>query len=114
MTEDKIVAIQIKGHVDASQQIQNTLEQLNLGKRHQAAILKDNDSTQGMLQKAKDYITFGPLDEETQEILNETEAGTTYNLTPPSGGFKNTKKHVKQGGSLGKRENINEILQKMA
>lgn len=111
---DKILAIQIKGTVDAPTKVKKALKQLKLGKRHQAAILKDTDSTKGLLQKAKDYITYGKIDEETQETLETTSPGTTLNLTPPSRGFKNTKKHVKQGGSLGQRENINELLQKMA
>lgn len=111
---DQILAIQIKGTVDAPEKTKNALKQLKLGKRHQATILKDTDSTQGLLQKAKDYITYGKINQEAENQLENTETGTTINLTPPSGGFKNTKKHVKQGGSLGERENINKLLQKMA
>lgn len=118
MSDKKILAIQVRGTVDAPRKIENTLQQLNLGKRNQAAILKDNDANRGMLNKVKDYITYGTYNDKTEELLETKtenfEPGTQINLTPPSGGFQNTKTNVKQGGSLGKRGNINKILQKMA
>lgn len=119
MTE-YIAAIRIRGPTDTPKDIQTTLENLNLDKNNKAVIYKqENDAVKGMLNKAKDYITYGPItEEETLEKLQnktneEVTHGTNINLHPPKGGFKNTRKSVKQGGSLGKRKNIDTLLNKM-
>lgn len=104
----KLVAVKIRGSIDARESIQRTLETLGLTKKNKAAVLEDNDSNRGMLRKAKDYIAYGEVDEETADKVQEK-----VNLTPPSGGFKSTKKQCHQGGSLGKRGDMEELLGRM-
>ncbi len=104
----KLVAVKIRGSIDARESIQKTLENLGLTKKNRAVVLEENDSNKGMLRKAKDYIAYGEADEETAEKVEEK-----VNLTPPSGGFKSTKKQYHQGGSLGKRGDMEELLEKM-
>jgi large subunit ribosomal protein L30 len=113
-----IAAVKIRGSIDARHKAKRTLKDLNMHKRNQCVVFKDNDSVRGMLNTAKDYITYGEISEDTLEKLEERkgeelESGDTVNLTPPTGGFKNTKKQVGQGGSLGKRDNLDELIQKM-
>jgi len=118
MTE-KIAAIRIRGDVDTQQKTSHTLEKLNLEKRNQAVVFNNDSSIKGMLKQAKDYITYGTVTEETLEQLEkrnnneEVTHGTVLNLHPPKGGYKSTKTHVNQGGSLGQRENLDKLLQKM-
>lgn len=104
----KLVAVKIRGSIDARESIQKTLGTLGLTKKNKATVLEDNDSNRGMLRKAKDYIAYGEVDEETAEEVEEK-----VNLSPPSGGLKSTKKQYHQGGSLGKRDDMEELLEKM-
>ncbi|PSH01683.1 MAG: hypothetical protein BRC27_01345 [Nanohaloarchaea archaeon SW_10_44_10] len=113
-----IATVKVRGSIDARHKAKRTLKDLNLEKRNQCVVFEDNDSIRGMLETAKDYITYGEISKETLEKLeerkgSEIESGDTVKLTPPTGGFRNTKKQVGQGGSLGKRDNLDELIQKM-
>lgn len=114
-----IAAVRIRGDVDVAHNISRTLQDLKLTKRNQLVVFEENDAVLGMMNKAKDFITYGEVSEETLEALAERagkdtlESGDTINLHPPSGGFEGTKKQVGQGGSLGKRDNLDELVQKM-
>lgn len=117
---DKIAAIKVRGEVDARKKVRTTLDQLNLQKTNQIVIYDNESSIKGMFNQAKDYITYGEIqDEETLEQLQEKndgqeiENGTVVDLHPPTGGYKNTRKHVNQSGSLGKRQNLDNLIQKM-
>jgi large subunit ribosomal protein L30 len=66
ISEEKVIlAIRVRGQVRVRPQIGNTLDKLLLGRLHQARVLKLTPSLQGMITKAKDYITWGEIDEET-------------------------------------------------
>jgi len=113
-----IAALRIRGPVDVKKKVNKTLSDLSLEKRNQVVLLNDNNSVKGMLQKTKDFITFGEISDEMAEKLAEradaeVEHGTTVSLSPPSDGFRATKKQVGQGGSLGERENLDELLSRM-
>lgn len=113
-----IAAVKVRGSIDARQKTQRTLGDLKLDDRHEIVVFEPNDSIRGMLNIAKDYITFGEISDETVEALEERkgeelESGDTVNLSPPSGGFRDTKKQVGQGGSLGEREDMDELVHKM-
>ena len=68
MTEaEKIVlAIRVRGKVRVRPQIEFTLDKLLLGRLHQARLFKVTSSLQGMITKAKDYITWG---EPTEDVI---------------------------------------------
>lgn len=69
-SEEKVVlAIRVRGQVRVRPQIEDTLDKLLLGRLHQARVLKLNSSLQGMIIKAKDYITWGEIDEKTTAML---------------------------------------------
>ncbi len=67
--EKVVLAIRVRGQVGVRPQIEDTLGKLLLGKLHQARILKLSSSLEGMVTKAKDYITWGEIDEETASLL---------------------------------------------
>lgn len=114
-----IAAIRVRGDVDVDQNVSRTLQDLNLTKRNQLVVFKENDAIKGMLKNSKDYITFGEISDDIVEELAERageddlESGDTVSLSPPTGGFKNTRKQFGQGGSLGKRDKMDELVQKM-
>ncbi|MHA1298251.1 MAG: 50S ribosomal protein L30 [Candidatus Helarchaeota archaeon] len=63
-----LIAIRIRGSVGVRRSIKETMEYLRLFKVNHAVLLDDRKSYKGMLQKAKDYITWGQIDKET--LLN--------------------------------------------
>ena len=64
--EKVIFAIRVRGQVRVRPQIKDTLNKLLLGRLHQARLIKVTPSMQGMITKAKDYITWG---EPTEELI---------------------------------------------
>ncbi len=66
---EKIVfAIRVRGQVRVRPQIENNLDKLLLGRLHQARLFKVTSSLQGMITKAKDYITWG---EPTEDVIEK-------------------------------------------
>lgn len=137
-----LVAIRLRGSVKIPQEIDDTLALLRLRRKMHAVLLADNPSINGMLQKVKDWTTFGTISdellqqlvvkrgrktgnkrlatEEVSQIISEFKAGSrpdikpVFRLTPPSGGFKHSIKQAWPNGELGDRgEKINELLKRM-
>ncbi len=110
-----IAAVRIRGQVDVPDKINATLQTLGLTKKNQVVLVEDdNDAHQGMLKKAKDYLAYGEVNDDTVEKIREkTGEGNIASLAPPSGGFKDTRRNVNEGGALGKRGDMDELLQKM-
>lgn len=61
----KIAAIRVRGVRDIAPRIRKTLELLRLEKPNHCILLEDTPQNKGMLEHAKDYITYGPVDEAT-------------------------------------------------
>ena len=59
------LVIRIRGTTGVKQGIASTLEMLRLNRISHAVLVDENPSYKGMLQKAKDYITWGEIDAET-------------------------------------------------
>jgi len=57
--------IRVRGQPDVNVNIRRTMELMNLTKVNHCVIVPENDVTKGMLQKAKDYITWGEVNEGT-------------------------------------------------
>jgi large subunit ribosomal protein L30 len=65
----RLIAIRVRGTVAVRRQIADTLTMLSLTRRNHAVIVKDTPPLRGMLDKAKDYITFGELSADVCERL---------------------------------------------
>lgn len=63
-----IAAIRIRGQVNVNHQISETMTMLHLTRANHCSLLKENPSYKGMLQKVKDYVTFGQI---SAEVLTE-------------------------------------------
>lgn len=57
--------IRVRGQPDVNKDIAYTMEIMNLTRVNHCVVLPENDVTKGMLQKAKDYITWGEINEST-------------------------------------------------
>jgi large subunit ribosomal protein L30 len=60
-----IAAIRVRGRTGIKKDIADTLDMLRLTRINHAVLIEENPSYKGMLQKAKDYITWGEVDEDT-------------------------------------------------
>lgn len=115
----KIAAIRIRGLVNIKKTIEDTLDMLRLYRKNYCVVLENKPEVIGMLKKAKDYITWGEIDESTLKLLNEKRGKKDkkfFRLQPPRKGFerKGTKKSFSIGGALGYRgEKINELIKRM-
>lgn len=64
------LVVRIRGTVNVRHDIQDTLKMLRLVRRYHATLVPDTPHYRGMLQKAKDYITWGePSPELVKELL---------------------------------------------
>ncbi|OUJ18825.1 Ribosomal protein L30 [Methanonatronarchaeum thermophilum] len=62
-------AIRVRGTVGVRKDITKALEHLNLNRPNHCVLLKENETNQGMLQKTKDYITWGELNKDGAKHL---------------------------------------------
>ena len=58
------LVIRVRGTTGVIQDIADTLDMLRLNRISHAVVVEENPSYKGMLQKAKDYITWGEIDAE--------------------------------------------------
>ena len=90
---------------------------LNLKSQNNCVIVPLTPVYKGMMQKVKDFATFGPINKETKEMLiKKYGEQKTFRLSPPLKGYerKGTKKPFKLGGALGNRgEKINDLIKRM-
>ena len=122
----RLVVIRIRGTVRQRPDIKLTLTLLKLLKKNSCTVLSNTPSALGMLRVAKDYVTWGELDEETYKLLMEKRGQkdpkdpkkmlNTFHLNPPRGGYgrKGVKQPFSIGGALGDRgAKINDLLKRM-
>ena len=62
------LVIRVRGTTGVIQNIADTLDMLRLNRINHAVLVEENPSFKGMLQKAKDYITWGEI---TPEVLTK-------------------------------------------
>ena len=72
MQMKSLLAIRIRGGVSCTRRVKDTLRMLRVDRNNYATILDDRPDYQGMLQKAKDYVTWGEPDVETIKTVLES------------------------------------------
>jgi len=123
---EKIAIIRIRGKVRVNKDIIDTLDMLRLYRQNYCAVYEKTPSIIGMIQKIKDYVAWGEIDDETFKILKDKrgkpnpkkkeEVKPYFRLNPPRGGFerKGIKKGFNAGGALGYRgKKIIELINRM-
>jgi large subunit ribosomal protein L30 len=64
--------VRVRGQVNVSGKIEDTLGMLRLHKVNHCVFLQDTPNNKGMIQKSKDYIAYGTVDVESlTEILSK-------------------------------------------
>jgi large subunit ribosomal protein L30 len=115
-----IVAIRIHGKVGLKKEIVETLNRLKLRKKYSCIVLEKPTKEQlGMVEKVKNFISYGEINPEVYKKLVEKRAHKKerkdfFRLHPPRGGI-DSKKHFGVGkGVLGNnREKINDLIERM-
>lgn len=118
--------IRVRGIINMNKDIKDTLEMLKLHKKNFCVVYEGTPSTMGMIKKAKDYITWGEIDNETLDKLiekrqernpkNPEKTKRFFRLNSPKKGFgrKGIKTSFARRGALGYRgEKINDLIQRM-
>jgi large subunit ribosomal protein L30 len=125
--------IRIKGSVGLRKDVKSTFSMLRLNRKMHCVVLKETDNVKGMLQKVRNWSTYGEIDdkvlkhliekrgrklgdkrlkkEEVEEIFKKVketgkvpkEIKPVFRLTPPSKGFKKSIKQHYPKGELGYR-----------
>jgi large subunit ribosomal protein L30 len=125
--------IRIRGSVNLERDIKDTLAMLRLNRKMHCVLIKENDCMKGMLQKVRNWVTWGEIDDEilrglikkrgrkigekklTEQEVEEVfkklkenqkipeEVKPVFRLTPPSKGFKESIKQHYPAGELGYR-----------
>lgn len=63
--EKLIAVVRIRGDIGVNRKISDTLKLLRLHKKNRCVVIKASENYMGMVNKAKDYCTYGEIDEET-------------------------------------------------
>ncbi len=146
--------VRLRGDVNTRPEVKDTLEMLRINRINHCVVVKEDPHYRGMIQKVKDYVAWGKIDDETLSLLLEkrgrlagnvrltdqavkektsyasikelskaVSSGTAslkdlgikpvFRLHPARKGLKSTKKTAQQGGDLGFREDIGDLIKKM-
>jgi large subunit ribosomal protein L30 len=138
----KIAVVLVRGLVNVTHAIKDTLAMLKLTRKNTCIVVDNNPTMLGMIKKAKDYVTWGEISEETYKEL-VAKRGVLYlgpiqdskkkynyktleiegkhykpyfRLNPPSKGFgrKGIKMPFNKGGGLGPRsDKMNDLILRM-
>ncbi len=139
----KIAIIRVRGSINLSGKVKDTLNLLRLYRKNYCVVVEDNPSYKGMIKKVKDYVTYGEIDDSTYKELVEKrreeykgrekdakgkidykkfilvdgkKLKPFFRLSPPRKGFgrKGIKVSFKAHGALGYRaDKINELIKRM-
>ena len=111
-----ITIIRITGEVGLRKEIVETLNRLRLRRKYSCVVFENPTKEQlGRIEKVRDFVAFGNIDEKTYKKLVEkrkTKIKNFFRLHPPRGGIK-TKLHFPKGVLGNHKEKINELVGRM-
>jgi large subunit ribosomal protein L30 len=61
--------VRIRGRTHIKKEVEDTMRYMGLTRKNYCTILPEGETATRMIFKAKDYITWGPVDEKTVEAL---------------------------------------------
>jgi len=85
----RLAVVRVRGHVGLPREVEDTLRMLRLTRVNHCVFIDDRPTFKGMLQKAKDYITWG-------EVTPEEVALILRNRGELVGGKRLTDAYVKE------------------
>jgi len=112
----KLAIVRIRGQLNRTQKIKDTLDLLKLKARNNCVIRESTPSLLGMLTKVQHLITWGEVNSEVEKKLKEKEKNGVIKLAPPRKGYgrKGVKIPFTKKGAYGNRKDkINDLLERM-
>lgn len=67
--ERKIAVVRVRGLTGVKHPIEETLNKLRLYRKNYCVVVQNNGNYIGMIKKAKDYVTWGEIDEGTYKSM---------------------------------------------
>lgn len=142
MTTQKLAVVLVRGFADRNVKVKDTLSMLRLNRKNTCVVVEHTPVHLGMLQKVKDFVTWGTLTPERYQelvkargeefkgpladrrekytfksiVVNGKKYKPYFRLNPPVKGFgrKGIKVAFKAGGALGERgDKINDLIKRM-
>ena len=123
---EHLAIIRVRGHIRVNFKVEDTMKMLNLHRKNYMAVYEKKPNILGMINKVKNYITYGEITpelyEEVKKKLSEPDPKDPkkikkyFRLQPPRKGFgrKGIKKSYSIGGALGYRGvDINDLIKRM-
>ncbi len=107
-----LATVLVRGGPDTPRTVLETLESLRLTQKNACVLLEDTETNRGRLEAVKDYVAYGPVDDETVAMLEE-QGDPPFTLSPPSKGFRDTRQRYGQGGAVGERDDMDDLLGRM-
>lgn len=95
-----LAVIRVRGKIKIRKDIEDTLELLRLNRKMHCILLNETDSIKGMLQKVKDYVTWGKIDDDTLRLLVSKRGRKPGNKRIPPEEIEYILKEIKQGKKL--------------
>jgi large subunit ribosomal protein L30 len=127
-----LAVVRLRGTVNVKDTIERTFKLMKMDKKNSCVVLSDSKRDMGMINKVKDYVTYGEIDNATlvellksrsdekspekaaKEAFEKGVLKVVFRLHPPRGGMKSIKRTFKSKGDLGYRgEEINKLLRRM-
>jgi large subunit ribosomal protein L30 len=112
-----VAVIRIRGAAGIRKDMKDTLTMLNLHNKNNCVVLTKQPNVIGMINKVKDFVTWGEISDETIALLKKRDKGKKFfTLNNPKGGFerKGIKYPFSIGGVLGYRgDKINDLIKRM-
>jgi large subunit ribosomal protein L30 len=145
--------VRLRGEVNLRPEIKDTLAMLRIHRVNHCAVVKEDPHYRGMIQKVKDYVAWGEIDDDTLALLLERrgrlsknrrlsgeflkakgygsfkelaaavnsgsanlkdlEIKPIFRLHPARKGLRTTKKTAQQGGDLGFRRDLADLIKRM-
>ena len=84
-----LAIVRVRGHAKIQHRAVDTMNMMKLTRVNQCVVLPQNDTTKGMLQVVKDFVTWG-------ELSHETIARLLFQKGEVMGGGKLTDAFVKE------------------
>jgi large subunit ribosomal protein L30 len=136
-----IIVIRISGLVEMPKEVQEALFRMRLRKKYTAILLRETEENMKLLQKVRNFVAFGSINDETLALLIQKRAKSMDNkkidsksvveqlkkkdledlkikpfigLHPPRGGIDSKIHFPQKKGVLGdNKEKINDLVRRM-
>lgn len=74
------VIVRIRGGVNTRPEIKDTLDMLRMNRVNHCVVVKEDEHFRGMIQKVKDYVAWGKVDDDTLALLLEKRGRLSGNV----------------------------------